>query len=117
MLRHLRVEADGRPLTLTPGAPRLELRAGAGGLKTTRFELALSARVRARTVVVHDETFAGRVGWRAIVARPGEATAVRSNVPAADPTRGLTRYPADALSSPADIRTARLDGASPETAR
>ncbi len=109
VLRHLRVEADGRPLTLTPGAPRLELRAGAGGLKTTRFELALSARVRARTVVVHDETFAGRVGWRAIVARPGEATAVRSNVPAADPTRGLTRYPADALSSPADIRAARLD--------
>jgi nickel/cobalt transporter (NicO) family protein len=109
VLRHLRVEADGRPLTLTPGAPRLELRAGAGGLKTTRFELALSTRVRARTVVVHDETFAGRVGWRAIVARPGEATAVRSNVPAADPTHGLTRYPADALSSPADIRTARLD--------
>ena len=109
VLRHLRVEADGRPLTLTPGAPRLELRPGAGGLKTTRFELALSARVRARTVVVRDETFAGRVGWRAIVARPGEGTAVRSNVPAADPTRGLTRYPADALSSPADIRTARLD--------
>ena len=107
VLRHLRVEADGRPLTLTPGAPRLELRPGAGGLKTTRFELALSAPVRARTVVVHDETFAGRVGWRAIVARPGEATAVRSDVPAADPTRGLTRYP-DALSSPADIRTARL---------
>jgi nickel/cobalt transporter (NicO) family protein len=108
VLRHLRVEADGRPVALTPGAPRLELRSGAGGLKTTRFELALSAPVRARTVVVHDETFAGRVGWRAIVARPGEATAVRSDVPAADPTRGLTRYPADALSSPADIRTARL---------
>ncbi len=109
VLRHLRVEADGRALTLTPGAPRLELRPGAGGLKTTRFELALSARVRARSVVVRDETFAGRVGWRAIVARPGEGTAVRSNVPAADPTRGLTRYPADALSSPADIRSARLD--------
>ena len=33
---------------------------------------------------------------------------MRSDVPAADPTRGLTRYPADALSSPPDIRTARF---------
>ena len=109
VLRRLHVEADGRPIALTPGRPRLELRAGAGGLQTTRFELALSARVRASSVVVRDETFAGRVGWRAIVARPGEATAVRASVPATDPTRGLTRYPADALSSPADIRVARLE--------
>ena len=109
VLRHLRVEAGGRALTLTPGTPSLELRAGAGGLQTTRFELALSAPVRAREVVVRDDTFAGRVGWHAIVARPGEGTAVRSSVPAADPTRGLTRYPKDALSSPADIRSARLD--------
>jgi ABC-type nickel/cobalt efflux system permease component RcnA len=34
---------------------------------------------------------------------------VRSSVPAGDPTHGLTRYPADAVSSPADIRAARLD--------
>ena len=109
VLRRLRVEADGRALTLTPGTPRLELRAGAGGLKTTSFELALSAKVRARRVVVSDGTFPGRVGWRAIVARPGSGTAVRSSVPASDPTRGLTRYPKDALSSPADIRSARLE--------
>ena len=109
VLRRLRVEADGRALTLAPGTPRLELRRGEGGLETTRFELALSARVRARRVVVRDGTYPGRVGWRAIVARPGRGTAVRSSVPAADPTRGLTRYPADALSSPADVRSARLD--------
>ena len=109
VLRRLRVEADGRALTLVPGTPRLELRSGAGGLETTRFELALSAQVRARRVVVRDGTYPGRVGWRAIVARPGRGTAVRSSVPAADPTRGLTRYPADALSSPADVRSARLD--------
>jgi nickel/cobalt exporter len=111
VLRRLRVEADGRPLSLTPaGAPRLELRPGAGGLRTTRFELALTAAAAgARRVEVRDGTYPGRVGWRAIVARPGRGTAVRSSVPAADPTRGLTRYPADALSSPADVRTARLD--------
>jgi nickel/cobalt transporter (NicO) family protein len=62
VLRRLHVEADGRALTLTPaGAPRLELRAGAGGLRTTRFELALTATARgARRVVVRDGTYPGR---------------------------------------------------------
>jgi nickel/cobalt transporter (NicO) family protein len=108
VLRRLRLTADGRAVRLVAAEPKLELRPGAGGLKTTRFELALSARVQARRVEVRDGTFPGRVGWRAIVARPGEATAVRSSVPATDPTHGLTHYPKDALSSPADIRTASL---------
>jgi nickel/cobalt exporter len=109
VLRHLRVTAEGRAVSLVPGTPRLELRPGAGELETTRFELTLSARVRARRVEVRDDTFPGRVGWRAIVARPGRGTAVRSSVPATDPTHGLTRYPKDALTSPADVRSARLD--------
>jgi nickel/cobalt transporter (NicO) family protein len=109
VLRRLSVTADGRAVRLDAGDPKLELRPGAGGLKTTRFGLALSARVKARRVEVRDGTFPGRVGWHAIVARPGTGTAVRSSVPATDPTRGLTSYPKDALSSPADIRTARLD--------
>jgi nickel/cobalt exporter len=109
VLRRLRVTADGRPLALTPGTPTLALRPGAGGLQTTRFELSLGAAVHARRVEVRDGTYPGRVGWRAIVARPGRGTAVRSSVPATDPTHGLTRYPKDALSSPADIRSARLD--------
>ena len=112
VLRRLRVTADGRPLALTPGTPTLALRPGAGGLRTTRFELSLGAAVHARRVEVRDGTYPGRVGWRAIVARPGRGTAVRSSVPAGDPTHGLTRYPKDALSSPADIREARL-GARP----
>jgi nickel/cobalt transporter (NicO) family protein len=111
VVRRLRATADGRALALTPtGPPRLELRPGASGLRTTRFELALSAPARgARRIEVRDGTFPGRVGWHAIVARPGRGTAVRASVPAHDPTRGLTRYPADALSSPADVRSARFD--------
>ena len=108
VLRRLSVTADGRPLALTPGTPTLALRPGAGGLQTTRFELTLGAAVHARRVEVRDGTYPGRVGWRAIVARPGRGTAVRSSVPATDPTHGLTRYPKDALSSPADIRSATL---------
>ena len=108
VLRRLQVVADGRPLTLRPGTPTLALRPGAGGLPTTRFELALSAVVHARSVTVRDGTYPGRVGWRAVVARPGRGTAVRSSVPAADPTSELTRYPKDAVASPADIREAAL---------
>jgi ABC-type nickel/cobalt efflux system permease component RcnA len=72
-------------------------------------ELTLHAGVRApRTVVLHDGTFPGRVGWKAIQAAPGRGTAVRSSVGATDPTHGLTVYPRDALSAPADVRDATL---------
>jgi nickel/cobalt transporter (NicO) family protein len=109
--RGVRLTVDGRPVAPAAAGPaRLTLRPGAGGLKTTRFELALRAPARdARRVVLHDETFRGRVGWRAIVARPGRGTAVRTGAPASDPTRRLTRYPAALLASPSDLRVARFD--------
>jgi nickel/cobalt exporter len=109
--RGVRLTVDGRPAALAAvGSPRLTLRPGAGGLPTTRFELALRAPVRdARQVVLRDDTYRGRIGWRAIVARPGRGTAVRTGAPATDPTRRLTRYPAALLKSPADLRLARFD--------
>ena len=84
LARRLRVSADGRPLSLVAGTPALALRPGAGGLQTTRFEFSLGAAVQARRVEVRDDTYPDRVGWRAIVARPGRGTAVRSSVPAID---------------------------------
>jgi len=119
VLDRKREEAEHR-LELTVGGRRTPLRAqgpgrvafpaGQGGLRTTRVELLLSARVAARgTVVVRDGTFPGRVGWRAVVVRPGTGTAVRSSVPSSDPTRGLRSYPGDVLDAPADRRVARLE--------
>jgi len=104
------VTAGGRPVALRPRGPgRLGLRPGQAGLRTTRAEVLLAARVAARgTVVVRDGTYPGTVGWRAVVVRPGRGTAVRVNVPSADPTRGLRVYPSDVLKSPADRRVARL---------
>jgi nickel/cobalt transporter (NicO) family protein len=97
------------PLTLAPGG-RIDFPMGQGGLRTTRVELTLSARVRARgPVVVRDATYRDRVGWRAVVVRPGEGTAVRSDVPSADPTRGLRVYPTALLDSPANRTAAMLD--------
>jgi nickel/cobalt transporter (NicO) family protein len=99
---------DGRRLTLRQaGTPRLSFPAGAGGLATTRLELPLSAAAeRPRRVELHDGTFPGRIGWKAIVSAPGEGTAVGTGAPSGDPTDGLHRYPKDLLSSPLDQREA-----------
>ena len=104
----LLLSADGRELELRPASrPALSFPSGAGGLKTTRLELTLNAAVRdPRRVDLEDTTFAGRVGWRAIVSAAGEGTAVRTSTPSGDPTGGLRRYPRDLLSSPADRRSA-----------
>jgi ABC-type nickel/cobalt efflux system permease component RcnA len=106
--RGLALSVDGHPARLRQsGAPRLSFPAGAGGLATTRLELTLNAVVRnPRRVELHDNTFPGRVGWKAIVSAPGEGTAVHTATPSGDPTSGLRHYPRDLLTSPADRRSA-----------
>jgi nickel/cobalt transporter (NicO) family protein len=118
--RRLALTVDGRRIQLrTAGAATISHPPGAGGLRTTRLELPLTAAVPAPAhpadfvgghtrVAVRDDTFPGRVGWHAVLARPGHGTAVRSDVPSSDPTDELRHYPQDALSSPADIRAATL---------
>jgi nickel/cobalt exporter len=102
----LMVNGRETPLTLAPGG-RIGYRPGAGGLPTTRVELSLRARVRnPRRVEVRDATFEGRIGWKAIVSRAGEGTAVRTDAPSGDPTNGLRRYPQNLLNSPLDRREA-----------
>jgi len=103
------LEADGRRVPLAVTGARLTRPPGRAGLPTTRAELTLRARVTDPSrVVLRDGTYRGRIGWKAIVAQPGEGTAVVADVPATDPTGGLRRYPADRLSSPADVRAATL---------
>jgi nickel/cobalt transporter (NicO) family protein len=106
--RGVTLHVDGRPvaLRLAPGG-RLSHPPGQGGLRTTRVELDLDAPARdARAVALRDTTFPGRVGWRAVVVAPGRGTAVRSSVPAEDPTAGLRRYPRALLESPAHVTAA-----------
>jgi nickel/cobalt exporter len=106
--RGLVLTVDGRAAELHQAAPpRLTFPTGAGGLTTTRLELALNAAVDLpRRVQLQDNTFAGRVGWKAIVAATGSGTSVRTATPSDDPTGGLRRYPRDLLASPADRRSA-----------
>ena len=106
--RGLTLTVDGRRVPLEAAAdPRLTFPQGAGGLTTTRLELTLDAAVdRPAKVDLTDDTFPGRVGWKAIVAAPGEGTSVRTRTPSGDPTNGLRRYPSGLLDSPADRREA-----------
>ena len=52
-----------------------------------------------------DDTFEGRVGWKAIVVRTGHRHGRADRHPDGDPTGGLRRYPRDLLASPVDRRT------------
>ena len=108
--RDVRLEVDGRRVDLrAEGAGTLAFRPGQGGLRTTRIELGLRAQVAdPQQVVQRDGSYADRVGWRAIVVRPGAGTAVRSSASAEDPTDGLRSYPQALLSSPPDVREATL---------
>jgi nickel/cobalt transporter (NicO) family protein len=106
---HLIVNGRAAPLQFLPRAS-ITHPPGQGGLPLTRVELWLSASVAApHSVQVSDQTFPGRIGWKAIVVRPGVGTAVHANVPATDPTNELRSYPQDMLSSPPDQRTASFE--------
>jgi nickel/cobalt transporter (NicO) family protein len=108
--RALVLTVNGRRVPLRPaGAGQISFPPGQGGLKLTRVVLPLFARVsHPDSVQLHDGTFPGRIGWKAIVAQPGSGTAVRSSVPSGDPTDGLRTYPQDMLKSPLDQRDASL---------
>ena len=108
--RGLALEVDGRPVALRPaGAARISFPQGQGGLKVTRVEIPLAAPAKdARRVELRDDTFDGRAGWKAIIARPGEDTAVRATAPSGDPTNGLRTYPKESLSSPVAQTSATL---------
>ncbi len=109
--RGLAVTVDGRRVALRDAGPALlSLHPGEGGLNTTRIEIALQAPATgARVVEVRDGTYPDRLGYTALVARPGKGTAVRSSVSSEDPTRGLRSYPPAALQRPLDQRTATLE--------
>jgi len=108
--RRLVITVDGRRVPLrSTGTALLSFPRGQGGLNTTRIELPLRAPATGANVVqLRDNTYPERLGYTALVARPGEGTAVRSTVSSEDPTRGLRSYPPAALERPLDQRTATL---------
>ena len=96
--RGVRLTLNGRRVRLVPVEDALAHPPGAGGLKTTRFEVILRGpKLAGRSDVVYRDTnYADRIGWKEIVV--GDA-----------PSRSheLRAYPKDLLSAPLDVTTVR----------
>jgi nickel/cobalt transporter (NicO) family protein len=104
-----RLSVDGRQRRLVPVEWALGHPPGAGGLKTTRFEVILRGpRLDGRTDVTYRDTnYADRIGWKEIVV---------GNAPSE--SHELRAYPKDLLSSPLQIthvRTSLVPGSDSET--
>ena len=108
----LRVSTDAGPVALTTTAGTFRLLPGAAGLQVGRLECSLSAPAdlsRPTTVSIDDEfDAAGIGGWHEITAIGRGVVLQSSPVPAASVSDELRRYPNDLLSSPLDVRTARI---------
>jgi nickel/cobalt exporter len=96
--RGAQLTVDGRRVRLVPKETALAHPAGAGGLKTTRFEVVLRGpALKGRSEVEYRDTnYANRIGWKEVLV--GSA-----------PSRSheLRAYPKDLLSSPLSVTTVR----------
>jgi nickel/cobalt transporter (NicO) family protein len=85
---------------------------GQAGLSTLRLECAWDANVSAAgsslKLEVTDNNFADRQGWREMFA-VGTGVALTTTLPASSTTSVLRNYPSDAIGTPSDVRSARID--------
>jgi ABC-type nickel/cobalt efflux system permease component RcnA len=89
--RGAQLTVNGRRAQLIPVETALAHPAGAGGLKTTRFEVVLQGPnlTGASRVTYRDENYAGRIGWKEILVGSAPSS-----------SNELRAYPKDLLSSP-----------------
>ena len=88
---------------------------GQGGLLTQRLAMTLETSLplfskgRPWQVDYDDHNYADRLGWKEIIARPLENTALlESNVPKQDQSDELRNYPKELLYKPLEMKKARL---------
>ncbi len=108
----LSLTVAGRPVALDVRRSTARTVAGQAGLPTMRVHCALSASTPTlagpRGVSLVDTAADAEIGWREIIAVGDRTTVVESDVSARSTSRRLTRYPADLLSSPLDVRAANV---------
>jgi nickel/cobalt transporter (NicO) family protein len=107
--RGAQLTVKGRRVRLIPVETALAHPAGAGGLKTTRFEAVLRGPALAdrSEVEYRDTNYANRIGWKEVLV---------GSVPSR--SHELRAYPIDLLSSPLSVTTVRtslVPGTAPET--
>jgi nickel/cobalt transporter (NicO) family protein len=100
----LELRVDGRRAALRPVEQRTVQRAGAGGLKTLRFDAIYETAAAGSTLQYRDRNFGSRIGWREVVVRASEgAKLLSASVPATSESAELRAYPQDLLRSPLEV--------------
>src|SRR5438128_5992549 len=116
---HLRLEVNGKRLTLLATSHDVIFPPGAGGLPTMKLGILYRAAFDrapdgAYELRYRDGNFPDRAGWKEIIAVAGERiTLVESSVPDRDRSRELADYPTDLLNSPPQALEARVVFARP----
>lgn len=112
----LHVEINGSRRSLRTTSRDVSFVPGAGDLPTMRLsamfriDLDPPPALPLNELRYRDENFAGRAGWKEIVAVAGAgASLTASSVPAEDRSRALSDYPSDLLNSPPQDLDARIE--------
>jgi nickel/cobalt transporter (NicO) family protein len=105
--RRLELRVDGERAPLRVLEHRTVERAGAGGLKTLRFDALYEAAATGSRLMFHDRNFGTRIGWKEVVVRTSDGAELRTaSVPVTSRSNGLRAYPQDLLRSPLDVTSA-----------
>jgi ABC-type nickel/cobalt efflux system permease component RcnA len=111
LLRSVRLTANDRPIDLTLASDMASLRPGQGGLDILRIQARFVGSLQEQEIQAdyRDRNYAGRIGWKEIVATADDGEGiVSSSVPAKSISDGLRAYPKDLLSNPLDVTGATL---------
>ncbi|MEN3609784.1 hypothetical protein AAH979_09565 [Plantactinospora sp. ZYX-F-223] len=111
LARDFEVTVAGRRLGWAVGDTAFEYASGTAGLPTSRLRCRLTADAvlgSATTVEIVNRYRVDRVGWRELTAVGSGVRIVDSPLPVASVSEVLRAYPEDLLSSPLDVRAARL---------
>jgi nickel/cobalt transporter (NicO) family protein len=110
--RGLTLRLGDQPRDLVVRSSELAFPPGQAGLATLRLTCRLEAEAAGSAsgarLEFSNSNFSDRVGWREITAAGDGVRLAESDVASRSPSRVLTRYPTDLLSSPLDQRRALL---------
>jgi len=113
LTKGLSVRVNGRPVPLAVSGADLQIRPGAAGLPILlvllEYRVQLDHGAGRQVVEYADVNYPTRTGWREVIAsNRGGWKIDDSDVPARDVSNGLLNYPADLISAPPQVTTARI---------
>ncbi|MGI8549991.1 MAG: nickel/cobalt transporter [Dehalococcoidia bacterium] len=113
LLANLHLNLNDATIPLTAESPSLSFPPGQGGLTTLRLSFSLMGTIPTDAEGVldlsyRDDNYSERIGWKEIVVRGMQGTAISGPVTSQDVSHELRSYPKDMLSSPLNVRSVRF---------